>query len=63
MAGFVVADLNLPSLVSYLGDRSYVLLAIVALSGVAWLTPLRRLVAAGTLLLAALWLAVSFTPL
>ena len=63
VAGFVVADLNLPSLVSYLGDRSYVLLAIVALGSVAWLTPLRRLVAAATLLLAALWLAVSFTPL
>ena len=63
VAGFIVVDLNLPSLVSYLGDRSYLLPAIAAVCGMAWLTPLRRLVAAGTLLLAVLWLAVSFTPL
>jgi uncharacterized SAM-binding protein YcdF (DUF218 family) len=62
-AGFVVVDLNLPSLVSYFGDRSYLLVAIAALGGLAWLTPLRRLVVAGTLLLAAIWLGVAFTPL
>jgi uncharacterized SAM-binding protein YcdF (DUF218 family) len=63
VAGFVVVDLNLPSLVSYFGDRSYVLLAIAALSGLAWLTPLRWLVASGAVLLAVFWLAVGFTPL
>jgi uncharacterized SAM-binding protein YcdF (DUF218 family) len=63
VAGFVVVDLNLPSLVSYFGDRSYLLLAIAAACGVAWLTPLRRLAGAATLALAALWLAVCFTPL
>jgi uncharacterized SAM-binding protein YcdF (DUF218 family) len=63
VAGFVVADLNLPSLVSAFGDRTYYLLAITALGGAAWLTPLRRLVAAGAVALALLWLAVSFTPL
>ncbi len=63
VAGFVVVDLNLPSLVSFFGDRSYVLLSIAATGAVLWLTPLRRLVVAGTLLLGALWLAVCFTPL
>ena len=59
----MVVDLNLPSLVSYFGDRSYLLLVIVAACGLLWLTPLRRLVVAGSLLLAALWLSVCFTPL
>jgi uncharacterized SAM-binding protein YcdF (DUF218 family) len=63
VAGFVVVDLNLPSLVSFFGDRSYLLLVIAAISGLGWLTPLRRLVVAGTLLLVALWLGVCFTPL
>ncbi len=63
VAGFVVVDLNLPSLVSYYGDRSYLLLAVAATCGVAWLTPLRWLAGAGALALAALWLAVCFTPL
>ena len=63
MAGFVVVDLNLPSLVSFFGDRSYLLLVIAAICGLGWLTPLRRLVVAGTLLLVALWLSVCFTPL
>jgi uncharacterized SAM-binding protein YcdF (DUF218 family) len=49
--------------VSYFGDRSYLLLAIAAAGGLCWLTPLRRLVVAGTLLLAACWLGVCFTPL
>ena len=63
MAGFVVVDLNLPSLVSFFGDRSYLLLVIAAIGALGWLTPLRRLVVAGTLLLVALWLSVCFTPL
>ena len=63
VAGFVVVDLNLPSLVSLFGDRSYVLLLVAAAGAVSWLTPLRRLVVAGTLLLGALWLAVCFTPI
>ena len=63
LAGFLVIDLNLPSLVSYFGDRSYLVPAFAAAAALAWLTPLRRLVAAGTILLAGLWLAVAFTPL
>jgi len=61
--GFVVVDLNLPSLVSYLGDRSYLLPIFAALGGLVWLTPLRRLAAVAVALLATLWVAVSFTPL
>ncbi len=63
LAGFIVVDLNLPSLVSYLGDRSYLLPVFAALGGLFWLTPLRRLAVAGVAVLSALWLAVCFTPL
>jgi uncharacterized SAM-binding protein YcdF (DUF218 family) len=63
LAGFVVVDLNLPSLVSFFGDRTYLLLACAALGGFAWLTPLRRLVVAGVVVLMTLWLVVCFTPL
>jgi uncharacterized SAM-binding protein YcdF (DUF218 family) len=63
VAGFVVVDLNLPSLASYWGDRTYLLLVCAAAASLAWLTPLRRLVAVGTVLLGLLWLVVAFTPL
>jgi len=63
LAGLVVADLNLPSLVSYFGDRTYLVPPIALLCALLWLTPLRRLVAAAVALLALLWLVVSFTPL
>jgi uncharacterized SAM-binding protein YcdF (DUF218 family) len=59
----MVVDLNLPSLVSYIGDRSYLVPSIAVLCAVLWLTPLRRLVATAAGLLAVLWLAVAFTPL
>jgi len=63
LAGLVVADLNLPSLVSYFGDRTYLVPPIAAVGGLLWLTPLRRLAGAAVALLALLWLAVSFTPI
>jgi uncharacterized SAM-binding protein YcdF (DUF218 family) len=63
LTGFIAVDLNLPSLASYWGDRSYLLPVVAALGGLAWLTPLRRLVVAGVALLASLWLVVCFTPL
>jgi uncharacterized SAM-binding protein YcdF (DUF218 family) len=63
LAGLVVADLNLPSLVSYFGDRTYLVPPIALLVALLWLTPLRRLAAAAVALLAALWLVVAFTPL
>jgi uncharacterized SAM-binding protein YcdF (DUF218 family) len=63
LAGLVTADLGLPSLVSWYGDRSYLVPAAAVLVALAWLTPLRRLAALGVLLLSLLWAAVAFTPL
>jgi len=63
LAGLVVADLNLASLVSYFGDRTYLVPPIAALGALLWLTPLRRLAGAAVALLALLWLVVSFTPM
>jgi uncharacterized SAM-binding protein YcdF (DUF218 family) len=63
LAGLVTVDLNLPSLVSWYGDRSYLVPAAAALGALAWLTPLRRLAGLAAVLLALLWAAVSFTPL
>jgi uncharacterized SAM-binding protein YcdF (DUF218 family) len=62
LAGLIVVDLGLPSLVSYLGDRTYLVPAIAVLGGLLWLTPLRRLAGAAVALLALLWLVVGFTP-
>ncbi len=63
LAGLVVADLNLPSLVSYFGDRTYLVPPIALLGALLWLTPLRRVVGATVALLVVLWLVVAFTPL
>jgi uncharacterized SAM-binding protein YcdF (DUF218 family) len=62
LAGLIVADLNLTSLVSYFGDRTYLVPPVAALFALLWLTPLRRLAGVVVALLALLWLAVSFTP-
>ncbi len=63
LAGFIVVDLNLPSLVSYFGDRTYLVPVVALLGALLWLTPLRRVVGAAVVLLVALWLVVAFTPL
>ena len=63
LAGLIVADLNLPSLVSYFGDRTYLVPPAAALGALLWISPLRRLAGAAVALLALLWLAVGFTPL
>ena len=47
LAGLIVADLNLTSLVSYFGDRTYLVPPIAALFALLWLTPLRRLAGVG----------------
>ncbi len=62
LAGLIVADLNLPSLVSYFGDRTYLVPPIAALGALLWLTPLRRAAGVVVVILALLWLAVAFTP-
>ena len=63
MAGFIALDLDLASLVSFWGDRSFLVPAAAFVGAALWPTPLRRLAMAGVVLLGALWLAVAFTPL
>jgi uncharacterized SAM-binding protein YcdF (DUF218 family) len=62
LGGFVIVDLDLPSLFSYWGDCT-TFVPVAALVGAAlWMTPLRRLVLLAVLLMAGLWLTVAFTP-
>jgi hypothetical protein len=63
LAGLGAVDLNLPSLVSWYGDRSYLVPAAAILGALAWLTPLRKPVGLAVALLALLWSVVAFTPL
>jgi uncharacterized SAM-binding protein YcdF (DUF218 family) len=64
LAGAIAVDLNLPSLVSFVGDRSHFLPICAVVGALAWLlAPLRRLLAAGLVLLCLFWLAVCYTPL
>jgi uncharacterized SAM-binding protein YcdF (DUF218 family) len=63
LAGLIAADLSLPSLVSWFGDRSYLVPPAAALGALLWLTPLRRLAGGAVALLALLWAVVAFTPL
>jgi uncharacterized SAM-binding protein YcdF (DUF218 family) len=63
VAGFVVVDLNLPSLASWYGERSYLVPAAAVLGALLWLTPLRRITGVAVALLTVLWGLVAFTPL
>jgi uncharacterized SAM-binding protein YcdF (DUF218 family) len=63
LGGLLAIDLDLPALVSFTHDRSVLVLAAGGMGALLWLTSLRRLVAAGLVAVAALWLAVTFTPL
>jgi uncharacterized SAM-binding protein YcdF (DUF218 family) len=63
MVGFIALDLDLASLVSFWGDRSFFVPAAAFAGAAVWPTPLRRLAMTGVALLAGLWLAVAFTPL
>jgi uncharacterized SAM-binding protein YcdF (DUF218 family) len=62
LAGFVVADLDLPGMVSLFGDQTYYVPPAALLGALLWVTPLRRLAAVTTALFALLWTVVSFTP-
>jgi uncharacterized SAM-binding protein YcdF (DUF218 family) len=62
LAGLLTVDLGLPALLSYLGDRTYLVPSAAALGALLWLTPLRRVAGAAVALLALLWLVVAFTP-
>jgi uncharacterized SAM-binding protein YcdF (DUF218 family) len=61
--GMLAIDLDLPALVSYSRDRTVFVVVAAAAAALLWRTRLRRLLAAAAVALAALWLAVAFTPL
>ncbi len=63
LLGLMAVDLDLPSLVSFWADRSFLVPAVAVACALLWLTPARRLLAVGTAALALCWLAVAFTPL
>jgi len=63
LAGFIVGDLNLATLLSLPNDRGYLFIGSALVGAILWATPLRHALTLATALLAALWLAVSFTPL
>ncbi len=63
LLGLLSVDLDLPALVSFWRDRSFLVPLAALVAAPLWLTPLRRLLGALTVLAAALWLAVAFTPL
>jgi uncharacterized SAM-binding protein YcdF (DUF218 family) len=63
LAGLLTLDLDLPSLASLWGEQTFVVPAAAVLGALLWLTPLRRLVAAGVVGLALLWLVAAYTPL
>jgi uncharacterized SAM-binding protein YcdF (DUF218 family) len=63
LVGVLALDLDLPTIVSFWGDRTLLVPAAAVLAALLWLTPLRRLVAAVAGTLALLWLACSYTPL
>jgi uncharacterized SAM-binding protein YcdF (DUF218 family) len=62
LAGLIAVDLSLPSLVSYWGDRTWLVPLAALAGGLLWLTPLRRAVVWAVALLSLLWVVVSFTP-
>jgi uncharacterized SAM-binding protein YcdF (DUF218 family) len=63
LAGFVIIDLGLPSLVSFWGERSAFVPGVALVGAALWLTPLRRLAAVTVGILVGLWLVVAYTPL
>lgn len=63
LAGLLVKELELPSLLSIYWDGSFLATAAMAAGGLLATTRLRKLLAIGTALLAVLWLLVAWTPL
>ena len=63
LAGLLVKELDLTTVVSFWGERSLVAIALALVGGLAWLTPLRKLVGLTVAALSVLWLAAAFTPL
>jgi len=63
LAGLVIENLRLPAVISLWGDMGGVVVVAAFAGAVLWNTPLRRLLAAATGILVALWGLVAFTPL
>ena len=63
MLGLVVKELDLTTLVSFFGERNYVVIACAIVGAAAWRTRLKSVVTAAAVSAALLWLAVGFTPL
>ena len=62
-AGLMMNQLSLPGIASYGGPREPIAVACAVAGGLLWGTRLRPLVAAATIALAVVCLAVGFTPL
>src|SRR5512141_3373519 len=63
VGGLLAVDLGLAEIASVWSYDSWVIVAAAALGGLGWLAGLRRTVSALTLVFAALWLVVAYTPL
>jgi uncharacterized SAM-binding protein YcdF (DUF218 family) len=63
LIGLLSWELDLPTLVSFWGDRQYLVLSAALLGPAIALTRLRPLLAVGAAGLGLLWLVVCFTPL
>ena len=63
LAGILIKDLELTTIVSYWGDRSLVAASAALVGAALWPTRLRGLLGLAVLSLAILWVAVAFTPL
>ena len=62
-AALLARDLDLPTLVSYWGDRAPLVAGAAIVLALLWTTRLRALVAVLTATLGSAWLVVAFTPL
>src|SRR5262249_757856 len=63
LAGLMIDDLGLSSVVSYWGDMGPVVVVCALAGALFWTTPLRRLTGLAVAALGILWLLVAFTPL
>jgi uncharacterized SAM-binding protein YcdF (DUF218 family) len=63
MLGLIVKELDLTTIVSFFGERNFVVVACAIVIALAWMTRLRSIVILGAISAALVWLAVGFTPL
>ena len=62
VAGLIIKDLNLPAMLSYWRPRAPVVAGVTILFALLFLTRVRWLVVAMTVLLAGTWIAAAFSP-